>query len=296
MSAPPTDIEPAKAEPTQPKRSMLALVLSLVLPGLGHAVLGHGRRGALWLAGFVGFWLAAAVTSAFSLSALLVGSLLSVVWYAACAWDASRQTRAPQALRGWGELVAATVVAWMIAPLLVSALIRSFALEAFKVAGGSMCPTLTEQDHVFVDKTAYRSAAPARGDVVVYTGAASGGADVEFLHRVVAIGGDEIVVDEGHRVTVNGEAAKLTKTGELACSGDVFEEELGGSHRIAIDPIPTGKAARLRVPEGHVFVLGDNRANAADSRVSGTLAVDAVRGRVWKLWMRGGGVAWRDVK
>lgn len=292
--------EPKAIEPLVPaaeqERSTLALVLSLLLPGLGHGVRGHGRRGALWLGGFVAVWLVASVVSAFWLGALLVAFVITLAWYAACAWDAMRRPRAPHALRGWGELALGLVVAFMIAPVLVSLLIRGLALEAFKVAGGSMCPTLVTGDHVFVDKTAYRGDGPARGDVVVYRSAAAGGAEVDFLHRVVAIGGDQVEVSKDHRVTINGEVAKLTKTSDLACGGDVFEEALGDPHRIAIDPIPDGQEARLRVPDGHVFVLGDNRANAADSRVSGTLAVDAVRGKVWKRWLHEGSVVWQSVK
>ncbi len=178
----------------------------------------------MWLAGLVVLWLLGCVVAAFWMGALVVTGCLTALWYAGCAWDAYRTPRAPQTLRSWLELVGAVVVAWMIAPVLVGMLIRGFTMEAFKVASGSMCPTLDVGDQLFVDKTAYRGEAPARGDVVLYQGSTIGGAKAEFLHRVVAIGGDEVAVED-NRVTVNGEAAQTTKLGESGCDGESLRGE-----------------------------------------------------------------------
>lgn len=269
----------------KPSPSWLALGVSLVAPGLGHAVRGHSRRGALWLVALFAVWLVGSLAAAFWLGALLLCGMVTLAWYAGCAWDSARLERKPNASRGLVELLIAVALVWFVAPIVIALLVRSLSLEAYKVAGGSMCPTLEERDHVFIDKTAYRLSAPERGDVVVYRGATAGGLDADFLHRVVAIAGDEVDVDASARLQVNGAVPKLTRTGTFACGGDVLEEELGGSHRIAIDPVPETTPARLRVPEGHVFVLGDARSSAFDSRHHGTVAVDAIKGRVWRRWL-----------
>ncbi|MCA9595910.1 MAG: signal peptidase I [Myxococcales bacterium] len=290
MSAPVDDHAPPKA-----RGSKLGLVVSLLAPGFGHGAVGRGRRGAIWLAGLFGLWLVGCLISAYWMGALLVTGALTALWYAGCAWDAYRAEPAKQALRPWLELAGATVVVGMIAPVLIAALIRGLTLEAFKVAGESMCPTLETNDQLFVDKTAYRTGAPSRGDVVVYSNTLAGGAKADFVHRVVALEGDEIAV-EGGRVTLNGEAVATTSTPDAACGGSVFDEKLGAPHHVAIGTNPSAKVTRLRVPEGHVFLLGDNRDNAADSRSTGTVPVSAIRGRAWKLISRGDAVRWTTIE
>jgi signal peptidase I len=295
MSAPDDVLAPVEPDAPQ-KGSKLAVVISLLAPGFGHGVVGRGRRGAFWLAGLVALWLIGCIVAAFWMGALVVTGCLTALWYAGCAWDSYRTTRAPQTLRGWLELVGAVVVAWMIAPVVIGMLIRGFTMEAFKVASGSMCPTLEVGDQLFVDKTAFRSDAPARGDVVLYQGTTIGGAKAEFLHRVVAIGGDEVAVED-NRIVVNGEVAQITKLGEIACDGDLYEEKLGTTHRIAVDPKATAdKPTRLRVPDGHVFLLGDNRSNAADSRVIGTVPANKIHGRAWKVYTHGGALRWQTIE
>ncbi|MFD9097138.1 signal peptidase I [Streptomyces collinus] len=125
---------------------------------------------------------------------------------------------------------------------------------------GAMEPTYPEGSDVTVkpiDGSDVR-----RGDVVQFS-ARDWGADSVFMMRVIAVGGDRIVIDEPGRVRVNG---KLLREPYLYKSGPYF-----------------GPPVEVTVPEGRLFLLGDHRAAAADSRAhlseqSGTIARSAVVG------------------
>jgi len=125
------------------------------------------------------------------------------------------------------------------------------------VTGDSMYPTLHDGDRVLVTR-GYRS--PGRGDVVHIDGRQLEGARRDqVIKRVVAVAGDTVSIDSG-RATVNG--APETPRGALVLSDD----------DVSTPPIV--------VPEGHVFVLGDNRPVSLDSRFYGPVPLDAVEGRI----------------
>ena len=273
-------------------RSNLAFVISLVLPGAGHGFRGQPRRGAYWIAFYVGVSFALAVLSSVWLGALVLMAVVSVLWYFACAEDARRVAKGNHERNGWIALAVALVIGTVIAPIILPVIIRQVAMEAWKIPSGGMCPTLALGDHVFGDKTAYRGGGPKRGDVVIYRATRSG-AEYDFVQRVVATGGDEVEIGADHRLTVNGESPKYTATGDSQCGGAVFEEN---ERRIAIDASTPGKPVKLTVPQDHLFVVGDNRANSADSRAFGTVSTHAVQARAWKIWLTGGSPTWRDVK
>ncbi len=273
-------------------RSNLAFVISLVVPGAGHGFRGQPRRGAYWIAFYVGVSFALAVLSSVWLGSLVLMAVVSVLWYVACAADARRVAKGNHERNGWIALAVALVIGTVVAPVILPVVVRQVAVEAWKIPSGGMCPTLAQGDHVFGDKTAYRAGSPKRGDVVIYR-TTRDGAEYDFVQRVVATGGDEIEIGADHRLTVNGESPKYTPTGASECGGAVFEEN---GYPIAIDGAAAGKPVKLTVPQGHLFMLGDNRANSADSRMFGTVSKSAVQARAWKIWLSGGSPTWRDVK
>lgn len=139
-----------------------------------------------------------------------------------------------------GEEIKDWVVSILIAVVLAF-FIRYFIVELYMVEGPSMRPTLVNSERLVVNKFIYRFKQPERGEVLVFKYPRDQSRD--FIKRVIAIPGDTIEVKEG-RVFLNGQLLNET----------YILERTRGSY-----PLST-------VPEGHVFVMGDNRNNSEDSR------------------------------
>jgi signal peptidase I len=173
--------------------------------------------------------------------------------------DATSETpRTPKKAGGLVEFLVILAVAFV----LVFGFVRPFVLEAFRIPSESMVPTLLVGDRVFVNKFIYRFTEPERGDVVVFESV--NGGEEDLIKRIVALAGDEVEVRNG-TLLVNGEARE-----EPYLNRNLpFNDSYGPSE----------------VPEGHVFVMGDNRANSADSRVFGPLPIENIEGEAFvRFW------------
>jgi signal peptidase I len=173
--------------------------------------------------------------------------------------DATSETpRTPKKVGGFVEFLIILTVAFV----LVFGFVRPFVLEAFRIPSESMVPTLEVGDRVFVNKFIYRFTEPERGDVVVFESV--NGGEEDLIKRVVGVAGDEVEVRNG-TLLVNGEDRE-----EPYLNRNLpFNDSYG----------PT------EVPEGHVFVMGDNRANSADSRVFGPLPIENIEGEAFvRFW------------
>ena len=170
-------------------------------------------------------------------------------------WERQRKKRRA----GFTELCLTILVAFV----LVFGLVRPFVLEAFRIPSESMVPTLQVGDRVLANKFIYRFTEPERGDVVVFESVGEGD-DQKLIKRVVGVAGDEIDVRNGI-LLVNGEEQREPYLNEnLPFNGSYGPTE---------------------VPEGHVFVMGDNRANSADSRVFGPLPTENIEGEAFmRFW------------
>jgi|1186.fasta_scaffold146495_1 signal peptidase I len=139
--------------------------------------------------------------------------------------------------------------------------VKWFVAEPFSIPASSMAPTLERGDHVVVNKLAYRTGTPARGDLAVVKAPKTGEA---LLKRVVGLGGDEIEIRDGV-LFVNGRAPR----------------EPYVDHK-KVDSVYFGP---VRVPRDDLFVLGDNRGNSVDSRELGPVPVSDTIGRVdLRVW------------
>ncbi len=208
-----------------------------------------------------------------------------------------RHTRSKKKGSFWRELPILVVTA-----LLLTFLIQTFLARVYVIPSASMEQTLhgcagCTNDRVVVDKITYRFGAPGPGDVVVFRGPESWAGSAEFtraepdnvilrglqqaaalvglappderdfVKRVIAVGGQTVACcDPGNRVTVDG--APLTEP-YLFLEGDQPQESF----------------APVTVPEGNLWVMGDNRNNSADSRRHvddarmGTIPIDNVIGQ-----------------
>jgi signal peptidase I len=167
--------------------------------------------------------------------------------------------------------------------LIVSSL-RSVLADWNDVPTGSMKPTIQEGDRVVVNKLAYdlkvpfttigimKWGNPQRGDIVVLFSPVDG---IRLVKRVVAIPGDKIEMRE-NQLFVNGQLAKqspiaIVSTDDYGSAYVLDEDLMGHNHRMMVTPdIPAQRSfGPNTVPEGHYFVLGDNRDNSNDSRFIG---------------------------
>ena len=158
---------------------------------------------------------------------------------------------------GLGEFLVILVITFA----LVFGVVRPFVMEAFYIPSESMVPTFEVGDRVFVNKFIYRFREPKQGEIVVFKSIE--GEQEDLIKRVVGIPGDTIILSNG-TLLVNG----------------VPKKEPYINHQLP-DPSSFGP---ITVPEGRIFVLGDNRANSRDSRFFGPLPVQDVEGEAFVIF------------
>ena len=189
--------------------------------------------------------------------------------------------------------------------LLIVLLFRSFLFEPFKIPSGSMIPTLLIGDFIVVNKYAYGLRLPVtntkfvslgepdRGDVIVFRYPVD--PKVNFIKRLVGLPGDTITY-RNKQLYVNGEKVEATRQGRYS-SSDVkcatprsdairHTEVLGPvNHDILIHENSGSRDGQWQVPEGHYFVMGDNRDRSNDSREWGFVPEENLMGRAFGIWL-----------
>jgi signal peptidase I len=187
--------------------------------------------------------------------------------------------------------------------LLFVLVIRSFVFEPFRIPSGSMMPTLLQGDFIFVEKFSYGLRLPVtetkvldigepeRGDVVVFR--LPSDPSINYIKRVVGLPGDEVVY-ERHRLTINGEPVALEADPAATAMDPRFIEQLGDHRHDILINIPNNirKDGTFHVPDGHYFVMGDNRDNSQDSRYIGFVPEANLVGKAVRIWMNIDGFSW----
>ncbi len=199
----------------------------------------------------------------------------------------------------FGPLVRAPVefLASMFPVLLVVSVLRSFVAEPFQIPSGSMYPTLHVGDFILVDKFSYglrlpiaktkilEGDAPKRGDIVVFVPPHT---NSFFIKRLIGLPGDHIAYKNGG-VYINGELAPMTFVSQhppVSPEYRLYREELDGQgHIVRAESGTRGKNGVWQVPEGHYFMMGDNRDRSADSRSWGYVPERNLVGKAFFVWM-----------
>jgi signal peptidase I len=175
---------------------------------------------------------------------------------------------------GWKSVVS-TLLIIIAAPLIAFAL-TAFVFQSYEVEGDSMEQTLQSGDRLIVLKTGKswsrlrsKHYMPKRGDIVVFEKSDSVSAHDEterqLIKRVIGLPGDRVVVQDGKITVFNDEFPE----GFNPDSNQPFSENIAKTTPGRVD---------IPVPEGEIFVCGDNRSNSLDSRSFGTIATSDVVG------------------
>ena len=192
---------------------------------------------------------------------------------------------------------------------LVVLVLRSFLAEPFRIPSNSMMPTLLTGDFILVNKFTYgirlpvldrkmlELGAPDRGDVVVFR--APQDQSTPFIKRVVGLPGDEIRYRR-KTLYINGERVPQERNGLYTGTGSGAGMTGASLRRELLENAPHDILVRQRqqrlgglsqmgegrwvVPEGHYFVLGDNRDNSHDSRFWGFVPDQMLVGKAFIIW------------
>ncbi|WP_180132465.1 signal peptidase I [Rhodoferax sp. BLA1] len=207
-------------------------------------------------------------------------------------------------------------------PVIIAVFVlRSFLFEPFKIPSGSMIPTLLVGDLILVNKFEYglrlpvlntkitEGTAPKRGDVMVFRYPPK--PSLDYIKRVVGVPGDEVAY-LNKRLTINGKVLETNAVPEFFDEDSMryfkqFEENLGSvKHRVLNDDsrpafVPGADEFQFKqncqysvegvvckVPEGHYFMMGDNRDNSLDSRYWGFVPDKNIVGKAFFVWMNFG--------
>jgi signal peptidase I len=199
--------------------------------------------------------------------------------------------------------------------------LRSFLYEPFKIPSGSMIPTLLVGDLILVNKFTYglrlpvlntkltQGTPPKRGDVMVFRYPPK--PTLDYIKRVVGVPGDEVAY-LNKRLTINGQPVDEKRVTDFFDPDAMryfkqFEEKLGDkTHRLlndderpafvpGVEDFPNRENCRYsvegvvcKVPQGHYFMMGDNRYNSLDSRYWGFVPDKNIVGRAFLIWMNFG--------
>ena len=178
----------------------------------------------------------------------------------------------------FGKKTRKSILEWVV--VIVGAvglalLIKAFLFQAYYIPSPSMNPTLFEGDRILVNKLSYKLHSVNRGDLIVFDTPEASGED-DLIKRVIGLPGEFVNVEE-ERIEIDG--------------GLLLEPYLPLSSNIKSFATPVNCVNRpnenygCRIPDDHVFVMGDNRSNSRDSRFFGPVPIEDVKGRAFiRVW------------
>jgi signal peptidase I len=259
----------------------IAFLLGLLAPGLGHRYAGNRTRGQtvhLAAFGLLGLAVALAMLPPVNLPTLILMALPLValpLWLVGTGIGAAATARRPDQ-EPVALIAPIWVTVWLVEIAICASLIASLSsMGRITSANDDMAPTTLEGDFIVTWRDYYKDRLPERGDVAVVQ---LPGIDGDHIMRIIGLPGDSLLGVLGV-LTINGEA--LGRDGD----GDFSWRDAAGTHRSAprkIETLPGGASYRilqsaegmfagtllgasLRIPDGHYFVIGDNRDSSKSS-------------------------------
>ena len=181
--------------------------------------------------------------------------------------------------------------------LAIVLVLRSFLFEPFQIPTGSMIPTLAVGDFILVNKFTYGIRLPVVGTKIVDVAEPKNGEvmvfipphqDEYFIKRVVGIPGDTVRYQD-KTLYINGKRQNQTFVAQIPPVNPrvlQYREKLGNvEHLIQRNPYRETSVDEWVIPEGHYFMMGDNRDQSSDSRYWGLVSEHNIVGRAVAIWL-----------
>ncbi|MCS5583536.1 MAG: signal peptidase I [Pseudomonadales bacterium] len=181
--------------------------------------------------------------------------------------------------------------------LAIVLVLRSFLFEPFQIPTGSMIPTLAVGDFILVNKFSYGIRLPVVGTKIVDIAEPKNGEvmvfipphqDEYFIKRVVGIPGDTVRYQD-KTLYINGKRQNQTFVAQIPPVNPrvlQYREKLGNvEHLIQRNPYRETSVDEWVIPEGHYFMMGDNRDQSSDSRYWGLVSEHNIVGRAVAVWL-----------
>lgn len=186
-------------------------------------------------------------------------------------------------MEGFKKLLSDYLVAVLVATSM-AILIRTLFFEAYKIPTDFMSPTLLPGDYIFINKLVHKYGAvgpiviPERGSVVVFNFPADPNKD--FIKRVIGVQGD--------RIEIRNKILYVNSVQVTHFNSKTMADEQIGKHKYQVEWSEDAGQIRdmslVRIQEGQIFVLGDNRSRGQDSRNWGLISYKFIKGKAAMIW------------
>ncbi len=296
---------------TKKRKPSTALVLSLIMPGLGHIYCGRIVKGIIlaFLSSIfipVFFGALSVSQSSIRMAIIILSLFLSFVICLVAvidSWYTARHTAESYVVKDYNRWYVYLILILMGtgSSIQIAFDVKENLIEAFRAPVASNYPTIVPNDRFLANKLAYKNSDTKRGDLIVFLNPEN--RRQNFIKRVVAIAGDTVEIID-NEVYVNDQRLERQKLPQSvldnikikirgeSLEGDVYKEINNNvTYKIFLAKPPHDKAshnfAKITVPAHHCFVLGDNRNLTRDSRHFGPVLLATIKGRADYLYSPG---------
>jgi signal peptidase I len=252
----------------------LAVVLSIVTPGLGQVYNGQLRRGVILFVMWALLTVLAIAVLFHNFYGMLIGAALSL------GFPLFICVEAVYCARRLGQIILKRYNRWYVYILIIVAVNfimyplfsttkNNHLYKTYKIPSSAMKPTLNVGDHLMADMKRYKSKELNRADIIVFEYPKD--PSKAFIKRIISLPGEKIEII-GRKIYIDGK---------------LFEDKYGYYEtRKESWGIPAGKCkyCSVTVPDEHYFVLGDNRDNSQDSRYWGFVPLESIRGKALYIY------------